>query len=194
MDGGPSEREWMAAQERENGWRAFRPIPRPIVAATTAPKAPVHAACPCARLVCRKCAGVASSHPDPSPCFACGRPSTMEFSSDQCRPDFGVLAALAGRCSTSDTSVPLQHVVCVLFGALLPPVVSTFVSMWHCVHHSACSFFLLHVNRAVPILCGRAGPCAQTARTLQRMGRPRCLPPSCAPQRASAACESATSV
>jgi hypothetical protein len=125
-----------------------------------AKRAPVHAACPCARLVCRKCAGVASAHPDPSPCFACGRPDAAEFSADQCRPDFGVLAALAGRCSASDTSVPLQHVVCVLFGALLPPVVSTFVSVCMFFFPAACESC-----RAHPLWEGRAlcADCADSA-------------------------------
>ncbi len=60
-------------------------------------RAPVRAACPCRRLLCRKCAGVTASLPDPGPCGLCGAASLGPFEEEEFVMDRGVLLALAGR-------------------------------------------------------------------------------------------------
>jgi hypothetical protein len=66
-------------------------------------RAPVSAACPCRRTVCRKCAGVAASHPNPSPCFVCGRHGAMDFSIADCCTDVGLLWVLASGMAATNT-------------------------------------------------------------------------------------------
>ncbi len=60
-------------------------------------RAPVRAACICRRLLCRKCAGVTASLPDPGPCSLCGAASVGPFEDKEFMMDRGVLLALAGR-------------------------------------------------------------------------------------------------
>jgi hypothetical protein len=61
-------------------------------------RAPVRAACTCRRLLCRKCAGVAASLPDPGPCGLCGAGSAGPLDDgEEFVVDRGVLLALAGR-------------------------------------------------------------------------------------------------
>ncbi len=60
-------------------------------------RAPVRAACTCRRLLCRKCAGVTASLPDPGPCGLCGAASVGPFEEKEFVIDRGVLLALAGR-------------------------------------------------------------------------------------------------
>jgi hypothetical protein len=71
-------------------------------------RAPVHTACPCGRLVCRKCAGVAAGLPSPSPCFVCGRvEGVREFDTADCAVDRGVLLALIARAPPVEVYVRL---------------------------------------------------------------------------------------
>ncbi len=60
-------------------------------------RAPVRAACTCRRLLCRKCAGVTASLPDPGPCSLCGAASVGPFEDKDFVMDRGVLLALASR-------------------------------------------------------------------------------------------------
>ncbi len=69
-------------------------------------RTPVRAACACKRLLCRKCAGVTASLPDPGPCGLCGAASVSPFEDKEFHVDRGVLLALAGRLA------PVQPYVC----------------------------------------------------------------------------------
>ena len=60
-------------------------------------RAPVRAGCTCRRLLCRKCAGVASSLPGPGPCSLCGLTAVGPFEETDFAVDRGVLLTLAGR-------------------------------------------------------------------------------------------------
>ena len=60
-------------------------------------RAPVRAACTCRCLLCRKCAGVTASLPDPGPCGLCGAASVGPFEEEAFAVDRGVMLALAGR-------------------------------------------------------------------------------------------------
>jgi hypothetical protein len=60
-------------------------------------RAPMRAACTCRRLLCRKCAGVTASLPDPGPCGLCGAAIVGPFEEKEFVMDRGVLLALAGR-------------------------------------------------------------------------------------------------
>jgi hypothetical protein len=55
-------------------------------------RAPVRVPCPCGRLVCRKCAGVAGAQP--AGCGLCGA-AGVEFGHSECLLDAGVVLALA---------------------------------------------------------------------------------------------------
>jgi hypothetical protein len=73
----------------------------------------VHAPCPCKRLMCRKCAGVASTMPHPAPCAACGQVDTgLGASTGSLKRDVGVLLALAAQVPASDmyVGINLLHV------------------------------------------------------------------------------------
>ena len=52
-------------------------------------RAPVRAACACKRLLCRKCAGVTASLPDPGPCGLCGATSVGPFEDKEFLVDRG---------------------------------------------------------------------------------------------------------
>ncbi len=68
-------------------------------------RAPVRAACTCRRLLCRKCAGVTASLPDPGPCGLCGAASVGPFEEKEFVMDRGVLLALAGRLAPAQPYV-----------------------------------------------------------------------------------------
>ena len=68
-------------------------------------RAPVRAACPCKRLLCRKCAGVVASLPGPAPCGLCGAESVGPFEAADFGVDAGVLLALAGQREATEPYV-----------------------------------------------------------------------------------------
>ncbi len=71
-------------------------------------RAPVRAACDCKGLLCRKCAGVAASLPDPAPCGLCGEgraASVGPVEEKDFAVDRGVLLALAGRLESQQPYV-----------------------------------------------------------------------------------------
>jgi hypothetical protein len=70
-------------------------------------RVPVRAACTCRRLLCRKCAGVTASLPDPGPCGLCGAASVGPFEEKEFVMDRGVLLALAGRLAPQQPYVSL---------------------------------------------------------------------------------------
>ncbi len=68
-------------------------------------RAPVRSACACKRLLCRKCAGVAASLPDPAPCGLCGAEAVGPFEAGEFVLDAGVLLALMGRLEAREPYV-----------------------------------------------------------------------------------------
>jgi hypothetical protein len=60
-------------------------------------RAPMRAACACKRLLCRKCAGVAATLPDPGPCGLCGAEAVGPFDAGDFKLDRGLLATLIER-------------------------------------------------------------------------------------------------
>ena len=68
-------------------------------------RAPMRAACACRRLLCRKCAGVTASLPDPGPCGLCGAAIVGPFEEKEFVMDRGVLLALAGRLAPAQPYV-----------------------------------------------------------------------------------------
>jgi hypothetical protein len=86
-------------------------------------RAPVRAACTCRRLLCRKCAGVTASLPDPGPCGLCGAASVGPFEEKVFVMDRGVLLALAGRLAPGQPYVSNQVAcgLCVCLCLLLAP-------------------------------------------------------------------------
>ena len=75
-------------------------------------RAPVRAGCDCKRLLCRKCAGVAASLPDPGPCGLCGAASVGPFEEEAFAVDRGVLLALAGRLAPRQPYVACHVCIC----------------------------------------------------------------------------------
>ena len=57
----------------------------------------MRAACACKRLLCRKCAGVAATLPDPAPCGLCGAEAVGPFDAGDFKLDRGLLATLIER-------------------------------------------------------------------------------------------------
>ncbi len=80
-------------------------------------RAPVRSACTCRRLLCRKCAGVAASLPDPAPCGLCGAASVGPFEEKAFAVDRGVLLALASRLAPRQPYVLQDACLCVRFCA-----------------------------------------------------------------------------
>jgi hypothetical protein len=68
-------------------------------------RAPVRSACACKHLLCRKCAGVVSSLPNPAPCGLCGTGAVGPFEATDFQKDPGVLLALMGRLQQQEPYV-----------------------------------------------------------------------------------------
>ena len=64
-------------------------------------RAPVRSACACKRLLCRKCAGVAASLPDPSACDLCGAEDVGPFEPADFVRDVGILATLVDKAAAA---------------------------------------------------------------------------------------------
>lgn len=61
----------------------------------------MRSACACKRLLCRKCAGVVASMPDPSACDLCGAADVGPFESADFVRDAGIMATLADKAAAS---------------------------------------------------------------------------------------------
>ena len=60
------------------------------------------AACGCRFLYCGKCAAVAASLPDPSPCPLCGAEGVAPFEASECKVDVGVLVVVHRAAPAAD--------------------------------------------------------------------------------------------
>lgn len=75
-------------------------------------RTPMRTACKCKRLLCRKCAGVLASLPDPAPCGLCGEKAVGPHDMSAFDRDTGVVAALL---STAISAPYVYHIYQIFF-------------------------------------------------------------------------------